>query len=81
MPGPLWKRFLWFLLFMALALPSAANERLMLERVQALLYERASTLGEEVVIEVSPPSARLGECENPTPVSYTHLTLPTKRIV
>ncbi|MDW7745257.1 flagellar basal body P-ring formation chaperone FlgA [Halomonas sp.] len=67
MPGPLWKRLLWLLLFTALPLPSAANERLMLERVQALLYERASTFGEEVVIEVSPPSARLGECENPTP--------------
>ncbi|MDT0511581.1 MULTISPECIES: flagellar basal body P-ring formation chaperone FlgA [unclassified Halomonas] len=39
----------------------------MLERVHTLLYERASQLGDEVVIEVSPPSARMGECDNPSP--------------
>ncbi|MDI5922822.1 flagellar basal body P-ring formation chaperone FlgA [Halomonas sp. LR5S13] len=67
MPGALWPRFLCLLLLLFFALPGAADDRAMLERVQALLYERASALGDEVVIEISPPSARLGECENPTP--------------
>lgn len=71
-PGHAWPRSPWLLLLahlLLLTLPptAGANERLMLERVHALLYERASQLGDEVVIDVSPPSARLGECVNPTP--------------
>lgn len=66
-PGHAWPRLIWLLLLLALPLVAGASERLMLERVHALLYERASRLGDEVVIEVSPPSARLGECDNPTP--------------
>lgn len=68
-PGLAWPRLSWLLLLLLLTLPlvADASERLMLERVHALLHERASRLGDEVVIEVSPPSARLGECDNPTP--------------
>lgn len=46
---------------------ATADDGAMLERVQAFLYERASEQGEEVVIEVSPPSARLPACESPQP--------------
>lgn len=67
MPGALKNRFLWPLMLLLVALPGAADERAMLDRVQALLYERASAFGDEVVIEISPPSAHLGECVNPTP--------------
>lgn len=68
MTGVRWPRLSWLLvLLIGFALPGVADERVMLERVQALLYERASALGDEVVIEISPPSARLGECVNPTP--------------
>ncbi len=57
-------------LFALLAVPpgtATADDAAMLERVQAFLYERAREHGEEVVIEVSPPSARLPACENPEP--------------
>lgn len=62
-----WPRLLGLLLLLTLPLAASASERLMLERVHALLHERASQLGDEVVIDVSPPSARLGECHDPTP--------------
>lgn len=39
----------------------------LIERVQAFLYERSHTLGNEVHIEVHPPSAHLPNCLSPQP--------------
>ncbi|WP_240454179.1 flagellar basal body P-ring formation chaperone FlgA [Halomonas sp. NO4] len=39
----------------------------MVAAVQAFLYDRAQTLGDEIVVEVYPPSARLPACEVPQP--------------
>ncbi|WP_148253881.1 flagellar basal body P-ring formation chaperone FlgA [Aidingimonas lacisalsi] len=38
-----------------------------IHQVQQFLYERVSELGEDVQIDVRPPSARLAECEAPSP--------------
>ncbi|EPC04550.1 hypothetical protein L861_04295 [Litchfieldella anticariensis FP35 = DSM 16096] len=56
------------LLILALATPAQAdNDALLVERVHAFLYEQASGLGDEVSVEVHPPSAHLPTCENPQP--------------
>lgn len=60
------KRLLWLALTAA-ALPASAGDSALVERVQAFLYERASTQGDEVVIDVRAPSARLPACINPEP--------------
>lgn len=53
---------------LCLALPTQADDTdLLIERVHAFLYEQASELGEEVSIDVHPPSAHLPACENPQP--------------
>ncbi|MFP4137034.1 MAG: flagellar basal body P-ring formation chaperone FlgA [Halomonas sp.] len=67
MPKALRPRAAWLLALLLAVMPAGADDSLMLERVQALLYERASELGDEVVIEVNPPSARLPACEDPSP--------------
>ena len=55
----------------------------MAKRVKVVLTESVATLGRDGdVIEVAPGYARnfllpFGKAANVTPVSYTHLTLPT----
>lgn len=49
------------------ALASAHADDGLLQAVHAFLYDRARPLGEEVVIELHPPSARLPACESPHP--------------
>ncbi|WP_245682184.1 flagellar basal body P-ring formation chaperone FlgA [Billgrantia gudaonensis] len=45
---------------------ASADGRL-IEAVQGFLYDEAKTLGDEIVVEVYPPSARLPACEAPEP--------------
>lgn len=52
---------------MPLAIFTAAADDALMSEVHAFLYEQASGLGDEVVIEVRPPSARLPDCESPEP--------------
>lgn len=46
--------------------PATADAALM-QAVQAFLHDKASPHGDEIVIEVRPPSAHLGACEAPEP--------------
>ncbi len=57
------------LMAVALLLASAAvtADEAMLAEVHAFLYDQASSLGDEVMIEVRPPSAHLPACESPQP--------------
>lgn len=53
-----------------LLLPTAAtadDNAALMQAVQAFLYEQASHHGDEIVIEVRPPSAHLATCESPEP--------------
>ncbi|MGR2737503.1 flagellar basal body P-ring formation chaperone FlgA [Billgrantia sp. Q4P2] len=51
-----------------LAIPAAsADDTELLQVVHGFLHEEASALGDELVIELHPPSARLPACESPQP--------------
>ncbi|HSH48490.1 MAG TPA: flagellar basal body P-ring formation chaperone FlgA [Halomonas sp.] len=59
------------LLALALSAPlpagAAADDAALLERAHAFLYQRMQSLGDEVTIEIAPPSARMSACDNPQP--------------
>lgn len=44
-----------------------AEDTAMIDAVHGFLYEQARSLGDEVIVEVRPPSARLPACEAPEP--------------
>ncbi|WP_447527328.1 flagellar basal body P-ring formation chaperone FlgA [Vreelandella sp. TE19] len=48
-------------------LPAYADDQPLIETVQNFLYQQTQSLGEEVVIDVSPPSAHLPACIAPEP--------------
>ncbi|MDI5935134.1 flagellar basal body P-ring formation chaperone FlgA [Halomonas kalidii] len=76
-PSRLPTRLLGACLALALLLahqPARADDALM-AGVHAFLYEQAQAHGEDVVIEVRPPSARLPACEAPQPF-LTHASQP-----
>ena len=51
-----------------LALPATANDDAeLLDAVHAFLHQQAQPLGDELIISVRPPSARLPVCEAPEP--------------
>ncbi|WP_355660211.1 flagellar basal body P-ring formation chaperone FlgA [Halomonas salifodinae] len=62
-------RLLLLALVQLLPLSAAAesDDAPLLEAVHAFLYERSQTLGDEVMIEVHPPTAQFPACESPTP--------------
>ncbi|MBK5929773.1 flagellar basal body P-ring formation chaperone FlgA [Halochromatium salexigens] len=51
---------------MSIATPVRADEA-MLQAVQAFLHEQASQQGEDLVIELTPPAAKLPPCRSPEP--------------
>lgn len=56
------------LLAALLSLPAAsADDGELLQAVHGFLHEQASALGDELIIELRPPSARLPTCESPAP--------------
>lgn len=59
------------LLALALSAPlpagAAADNAELLERAHAFLYRQAQALGDEVTVEIAPPSARMPACDNPQP--------------
>jgi flagellar basal body P-ring formation protein FlgA len=55
---------LWLL---TLGSPAQANPSGLMETVHAFLYQQSQELGDEINIEVFPPSARLPECPYPQP--------------
>lgn len=64
-PSPAFPFLLWLLLLPGLLpLKASADDALMAE-VHAFLYEKVASRGEEVVIDVRPPSAHLPPCETP----------------
>lgn len=64
-----------------LALPTAsADDTELLQAVHAFLHEQASTLGDELMIELHPSSARLPQCESPEPFLTRPGTVPLGRI-
>ncbi|TFH85403.1 flagellar basal body P-ring formation protein FlgA [Billgrantia azerbaijanica] len=50
-----------------LAPAATADDSELLDAVHGFLYEQARSLGDEVIVEVRPPSARLPACEAPEP--------------
>lgn len=59
---------LLLLLLCLLALPATADDDTeLLDAVHAFLHQQARPLGDELIIEVRPPSARLPVCEAPEP--------------
>ncbi|GHC26032.1 flagellar basal body P-ring formation chaperone FlgA [Aidingimonas halophila] len=59
--------FLWGILLSVLLAPNVMASEEVVQRVQQFLYERASEMGDEVQIDVRPPSAQLNECVAPEP--------------
>ncbi|WP_447554856.1 flagellar basal body P-ring formation chaperone FlgA [Vreelandella sp. EE22] len=49
------------------ALPVKADDQALIEAVQSFLYQHAQALGQEVVIDISPPSPHLPACIAPEP--------------
>ncbi|WP_346797039.1 flagellar basal body P-ring formation chaperone FlgA [Halomonas sp. Bachu 37] len=67
------------LLAPSVALASSDNEELM-QQVHAFLYEQASPLGEEILIEVQPPSPHLPPCVAPEPFLTNTSQSPLGRV-
>ncbi|WP_104201954.1 flagellar basal body P-ring formation chaperone FlgA [Billgrantia saliphila] len=73
---------LWLVLASLLATPAvhAADDDAMLEAVHAFLHREAQSLGDELIIELRPPSARLPACESPDPFLTRPGDVPLGRI-
>lgn len=52
---------------LALSSQAVANDKALMQNVQQFLHGRAQTLGEEVMIDVRPPSPHLPACVKPEP--------------
>ena len=64
-----------------LSLPAAsADDGELLQAVHGFLHEQASALGDELIIELRPPSARLPTCESPAPFLTRPDEVPLGRI-
>lgn len=64
-----------------LTLPAAsADDTELLQAVHGFLHEQAQTLGDELIIELRPPSARLPTCESPAPFLTRPDAAPLGRI-
>ncbi|QTP55409.1 flagellar basal body P-ring formation protein FlgA [Billgrantia sulfidoxydans] len=65
-----------------LPLPAAAtaDDTELLQAVHAFLHEQASTLGDELIIELRLPSARLPACESPEPFLARPGDVPLGRV-
>ncbi|MFY0989069.1 flagellar basal body P-ring formation chaperone FlgA [Halomonas sp. C05BenzN] len=76
-PTPRSRRLPGACLTLALLLlaPSSQADEALMTAVHAFLHEQARSQGEEVVIEVRPPSAHLPACEAPQPF-LTHASRP-----
>ncbi|MCC5881526.1 MAG: flagellar basal body P-ring formation protein FlgA [Halomonas sp.] len=60
--------------------PASADDTELLHVVHGFLHEQASALGDELIIELRPPSARLPICESPDPFLTRPGELPLGRI-
>ncbi|APX93289.1 flagella basal body P-ring formation protein FlgA [Halomonas sp. 1513] len=67
-------------LTLPLSASAEASRQLLVERVHGFLYERSRDLGNEVHIEVHPPSAHLPACESPQPFIPNERALSQGRI-
>lgn len=47
--------------------PASADDTELLQAVHGFLHEQAQSLGDELLIELRPPSARLPKCDSPDP--------------
>ncbi|MCE8034554.1 flagellar basal body P-ring formation chaperone FlgA [Halomonas sp. MCCC 1A11057] len=64
-----------------LAIPAAsAEDAELLQVVHGFLHEEARTLGDELIIELRPPSARLPACESPEPFLTRPGEVPLGRV-
>ncbi|EWH00939.1 flagellar basal body P-ring formation chaperone FlgA [Halomonas sp. BC04] len=57
-----------------------ADDDALLQAVHGFLYSEAQSLGEEIIIELRPPSARLPECVSPQPFLTREGELPIGRV-
>lgn len=73
---------LWPLLASLVLLPgiAMADDEALLQAVHGFLHSEAESLGEEIVIELRPPSARLPECVSPQPFLTREGELPLGRV-
>lgn len=55
------------LLSLGFSFHAHANNQLLMDTVQQFLYQESQSLGQEVMIDISPPSAHLPECIAPEP--------------
>lgn len=55
------------LLSLGFSFHAHANNQLLVDTVQQFLYQESQSLGQEVMIDISPPSAHLPECIAPEP--------------
>lgn len=60
-------RLAWLLVPLWAIAPAAGADEAMLQAVQAFLHAQASEQGEELVIELNPPTATLPPCRSPEP--------------
>ncbi|MGQ4880166.1 flagellar basal body P-ring formation chaperone FlgA [Billgrantia sp. LNSP4103-1] len=80
-------RFTRFALLLTLSLTTlvtitaaSADDTELLQAVHGFLHEQAQTLGDELIIELRPPSARLPACESPDPFLTRPGQVPLGRI-
>lgn len=59
---------------------ASADDGELLQAVHGFLHEQASALGDELIIELRPPSARLPTCESPAPFLTRPGEVPLGRI-
>lgn len=72
---------LWPILASLALLPSAAKaDDALLQVVHGFLHSEAQSLGEEIIIELRPSSARLPECVSPQPFLTREGELPLGRV-
>ncbi len=73
---------LWPILAALVLLPGTAkaDDEALLQAVHGFLHGEAQPLGEEIIIELRPPSARLPECVSPQPFLTREGELPIGRV-
>lgn len=59
---------------------ASADDTELLQAVHAFLHEEAQALGDELIIELHPPSARLPTCESPEPFLARPGDVPLGRV-
>ncbi|PMR77035.1 flagellar basal body P-ring formation chaperone FlgA [Billgrantia endophytica] len=72
----------WLLIAGLVSLPGAAqaDDAPLLEAVHAFLHGEARSMGDEIIIELRPPSARMPACESPQPFLARDGELPLGRV-